>query len=170
MLPNDIWEVITYMADPYTFNNLVRAIPHLGRKTLTPTYQKYIREKYMVLDGSTKMFKRHHSIYDFPAIKNDNVSIWMQHGKRHRDNDRPAEIRHKMNKKVWYKNGNKHRDYKPAVITQNLSKIYAYWYEDGRKYGELKKEPRGYYDNRYIKYEGSEMRKLMCQKDCFDDF
>jgi hypothetical protein len=71
-----------------------------------------------------------HNINDLPADVNINMSQWYQHGKMHRDGDKPAIIC-TDGAVYYYKNNHLHRDNdQPAVIQANGMR--EWWYKGKR--------------------------------------
>lgn len=71
-----------------------------------------------------------HSKHGNPAeIKQTGTEVWYKNGKRHRDNDMPAEIVYEGSRTmIWAKNGVICREgLKPAMITTSN----VYWYGNG---------------------------------------
>jgi len=65
-----------------------------------------------------------HSFDDLPTVIYDDRHSWYQHGKKHRDNDRSADIYANGNQ-YWYKHGQLHRDNdRPAIVANGNQ----YWY------------------------------------------
>lgn len=59
-------------------------------------------------------------------ILDDNRTIWVVNGRKHRGGDLPAETHKKDGYKAWFKNGVLHRDGgKPAVMDN--SGLEEYW-------------------------------------------
>ena len=81
---------------------------------------------------SSKKNGKYHSYGDAPAviriINNKRfIEYWYKNGKKHRENDKPAEIWPDERIKKWYKEGKIHRENdKPAVISTDKKE---WWYK-----------------------------------------
>jgi len=81
--------------------------------------------------------ENHRDENDLPAsISSDGSSIWIRHGKIHRDGDKPA-IMSSNGDRTWYRHGKIHRDtkddngnYKPASISDHKG---CEWWIDGKQ-------------------------------------
>ncbi len=94
--------------------------------TIATDHEKYILYSYC---GIT------HRGHDMPAIihKNNTITEWYWHSKRHRAGDKPALIG-SCDRQVWYYDGQCHREGdKPAVICANGTQ---YWIKEGRIHRE----------------------------------
>ncbi len=160
LLPPELWIEIALASDPiraeYSFNFLARAIPALGRWTISGGDGAIISRKYDLMEtfGYTVKFHtkpsedklyegiiwlKHNHIHrnDQPAcISVNNTQEWCKHGCMHRAADSsgyigPAYIN--QDAQEWYENGELHRapdssgDHGPAVVRPN----HLSWYING---------------------------------------
>ena len=77
---------------------------------------------------------RKHRDDDLPAEISVGNQYWFKNGKLYRDNDLPTAI-HLNGDRFWHKNNNLHRDNDlPAVILSNGTQ---YWFKNGVKYRQI---------------------------------
>jgi hypothetical protein len=58
------------------------------------------------------------------VIETIGIQLWYKNGKKHRDNDFPAEI-YPNGSQCWYKNGKRHRDNDlPAIISSGTQEWF----------------------------------------------
>ncbi len=143
-LPIELWEIVAEQVDEQKdLYNLLRAVPTLGRHSLSELLQDKLKERFIITAESFN--KSGHRTIE-----------WLLNGGRHRGGDLPAYESFYNNGNTstqrWYKDGNQYRK-------DSGKPIFKEYYEDGKNIKSKLWENKSktvfisYYLNYKIKYK-----------------
>jgi hypothetical protein len=134
-----IYEIAAHIRDFRTLGRFTRVSRRIGAVIDERRADIYAKHTVLLfrpkksIELANRVYGCLHSVDDAPAlVSTSGVSGWYRNGKKHRDNDQPAEIWPEVSLQRWYHRGRQHRDGdRPAVVWDDGSQR---WYQHGRRH------------------------------------